>query len=113
MIEFDLLNVDSLNAFLIPYDSADNEALKTKFKFTNDSFLIENPLEEDGPNELTTYGEIIPFYINFNFPKKIKRLETDLKFIQKSSNDKIEIKSNLNEISYGKGFQRLEVFFLN
>ena len=112
-VEYDIQNVDSLEYYLFPLngvskDSADQIA---EFRYTKNKFTITKTYNMSSGSEATTYGGLVPYSITFTFKKRIKRFVSDLDYVKKTGKKTIEINSNLDELSYGKGTKTVEVFF--
>jgi hypothetical protein len=112
-VKYDIKNVDSLGSYLLPIpgDSVemDNPIV---FKYTKDKFTITQEFDESiQANEATMYGELIPFKAIFKFKKRIKNFNSNVDFVKQTDKKTIEVNANLNEISYGEGIHKVEVFF--
>lgn len=113
VVEYDIENIDSLENYLLPIseDSVkmDNIAV---FKFTREKFTITKTYEGlEGPDEVTMYGDLVPFKAIFKFDKRIKKFTSDLDYVKQTDKKTIEINTTLNKISYGKGTFQVEVQF--
>jgi len=109
-IVFDIENVDSLQYYLFPPEIG-SDYKQTTFKYSNETFLITHTFEENGPSEVTMYGDLNPVKIIFRFKKKIKNFNSELDFVKQIDKKTIEINATLNEISYGKGTHKVVVLF--
>lgn len=110
-VEYDIQTVDSIHRYLFPMNEEDRDSMNVKFKHTEKQFMITNVLEQSGPDEATMYAGSNPFKMIFRFNDKIKSLSTDLNFVKQINKKEIEINSDLDEISYGKGTQKITISF--
>ena len=88
-----------------------NENSTKVWKFENDQFIITHVFEENGPNEATMYGELIPLKVVFRFERDIKSFDSEIDFVKQINKRELEIDTDLNTISYGKGTKKVVVSF--
>ncbi len=110
-VTYDINNVDSLENYLFPLNSMESGTAPTSFKYENEQFIITHVFEEDGPNDATMYGEFIPLRVIFRFKKDIVSFSSELDFVKQINKRELEINTDLNTISYGKGTKKVIVSF--
>jgi len=107
-VDFDVLDIDSLGKFLVPYRDVD---LKIDFKLTKNKLVITNTyigLESEGEFGMYTDSK---YSVIIEFEKEIKSLNSELDYIKLKGKKSIKIESNTNELSYGKGSKSIEIVF--
>lgn len=110
-VEYDIEHLDSLENYLVPVFEEDRGTKQTTFKYDKKQFIITHVFDENGPNDATMYGELIPIKVVFRFKKRIKSFSSELDFIKQINKRELEINTNLNKISYGKGTKKVVVSF--
>lgn len=113
LVEYDIKNVDSLEYYLFPIEGTHPDSVDqiAEFRYTKNSFTITKDYTQACGGELMMYSELIPYCATFTFPKRIKKFKSDFDYIKQVGKKSIEINSNINELSYGEGTKKVEVYF--
>ncbi len=113
-VQFDVSDVDSLEYFLIPLSRQEVDSTDSWFdvQMTGNTFTLVQEFDEvDSNGDFEMYGELFGYNGIIEFERKIKSFKSDFPYITQIDKHRIQVKSDMRTISYGKGKYVLEIKF--